>query len=146
MTGPAWTGRALRPPARPVPEHAAELAQSAAAAARNVDGIELNYTPASLALVDDILERFREPGSDAVAETIFVFGCYIGEVMIRNAGYEWVDTPTELARHLGPLTVYRASTDTHASPIWKAFKRVDNGDVDNIAYYYQIFTDTERGD
>lgn len=144
MSGPAWAGRPLRLPAPPTPEHAAELAQRAADAALNVSGVELDYTPDSLSLVDGILEGFREPGSDAVAETIFVFGCYIGEVLVRNAGYEWVDTPTEIARNLGPLTVCRTSTATHANPIGKAFKRVNNGDIDDVPYFYRLFAaDTE---
>ncbi|MBU8820423.1 hypothetical protein KL864_31595 [Mycolicibacterium goodii] len=146
MTGPAWTGRGLRLPAPPDPEHAAELAQRAVDAARNVSGVELDYSPASLSLVDGILEEFREPGSDAVAETIFVFGCYVGEVLVRNAGYEWVNTPPEAARYTFPLTIYRASTAGHANPIGKAFKRVDNGGTDSVAYFYSVFaTDTARG-
>lgn len=146
VTGPAWAGRGLRLPAPPDPEHAAELAQRAVDAARNVSGIELGYAPASLSLVDGILEELREPGSDAVAETIFAFGCYVGEVLVRNAGYEWVDTPPDLVRNMGPLTNYRASTATHANPIGKAFKRVDNGDTDSVAYFYRVFTmDTEPG-
>lgn len=140
VTGPAWTGRGLRLPAPPDPEHAAELAQRAVDAARNVSGVELDYSPGSLSLVDGILDEFREPGSDAVAETIFVFGCYLGEVLVRNAGYEWVDTPPEVARYTFPLTIYRASTAAHANPIGKAFKRVDNGDTDSVAYFYSVFS------
>ncbi|MDO3312598.1 hypothetical protein P5V96_05140 [Mycobacteroides abscessus subsp. abscessus] len=144
-SGPAWSGRALRLPEPPTTEHAADLAQRAVDAAYNVSGVELDYTPASLGLVDEILRGFREPGSDAVAETIFVFGCYVGEVLIRNADYEWINTPTELGHVLGPLTVYCAATATHASPIWKAFKCVDNGDTDSVAYFYRVFTaESER--
>lgn len=146
VTGPVWAGRGLRLPAPPTSEHAAELAQRAVDAARNVSGVDLDYTPASLSVVDGILEVFREPGSDAVAETIFVFGCYLGEVLVRNAGYEWVDTPPEVARYTFPLTVYRASTAAHANPIGKAFKRVDNGNTDSVAYFYSVFAaDTETG-
>ncbi|WP_241010748.1 hypothetical protein [Mycobacterium camsae] len=105
-----------------------------------MDAIELDYKPESLRHVDRILDGFREPGSNAVAESIFVFGCYLGEVMVRNAGYEWVDTPPDLAKQLGMLTVYRASTRAHASPIWKAFKRVDNGESDSVTYFYHVFT------
>lgn len=139
-TGPTWNGRGLRLPAPPDPEHAAELAQRAVDAARNVSGIVLDYTPGSLLLVDEVLDGFREPGSDAVAETIFVFGCYVGEVLVRHAGYQWVRTPPEFARNLMPLTVFRALTGTHANPIGKVFKRVDNGDVDSVAYFYQLFS------
>lgn len=145
MTGPAWNGRPLRLPAPPDPEHAAELAQRAADAARNVSGIDLDYTPESLRLVDEVLDSFREPGSDAVAETIFVFGCYVGEVLVRNAGYEWARTPPEVARMFMPLTVFRASTASRVNPIGKAFKRVDNGPIDDIPYFYQLFSDVDLG-
>lgn len=97
--------------------------------------------------MDGILEEFGEPSSDAVAETIFVFGCYVGEVLVRNAGYEWVDTPPEVARYTFPVTIYRASTAGHANPIGKAFKRVDNGGTDSVAYFYSVFAadiETER--
>lgn len=143
VAGSAWNGRGLRLPVPPDPEHAAELAQRAADAARNVSGIDLDYTPGSLRLVDEVLDSFREPGSDAVAETIFVFGCYVGEVLVRHAGYEWVQTPPEIARNLMPLTVFRALTGTHANPIGKAFKRVDNGADDNIPYFYQLFSEVD---
>lgn len=56
---------------QPTPEHASELAQRAVDASRNVSRVELDYSPASLSLVDSVLEEFREPGSDAVVETIF---------------------------------------------------------------------------
>lgn len=138
VNGPAWAGRALRLPVAPTADHAAELAQSAVDAEQNISGIELDYTPASLNRVDEVLSKFREPGSDAVAESIFVFGCYVGEVLVRNAGYEWVDSSPEVARWGGQLTVYRDSDKAHASPIWKAFKRVNNGEVDSVAYYYQV--------
>lgn len=51
-----------------------------------------------------------------------------------------MDTPPEVARYTFPLTIYRASTATHANPIGKAFKRVDNGDIDSVAYFYRVFT------
>ncbi|TDZ77351.1 hypothetical protein DE4585_04743 [Mycobacteroides salmoniphilum] len=59
------------------------------------------------------------------------------EVLVRHAGYEWVDNSPEAARYTFPLTVYRAAAKTHANPIGKAFKRVDNGD--SVAYFYQVF-------
>lgn len=140
VRGPAWAGRALRLSAPPDPEHAAEMAERVVAAARNISGVLLDYTPASLRYVDGILDGFGEPGSDAVAETVFAFGCYIGEVFVRHAGYRWVHGPAELAGSLGPLTVYRESTGAHVNPIGKAFKRVDNGPVDDLGYFYDIFS------
>lgn len=138
--GPPWTGRALVLPATPTPANAAALANVAAQAAQAVAGIELDFSPASLQQLDDILAKFRGPGSDAMAETIFVFGCYIGEVMVRHAGYVWVETPADLVQHLGKLTVYHSGKESHANPINKAFKRVDYGDPDNLPYFYHVFT------
>lgn len=122
VRGPAWAGRALRLPAPPDPERAAELAQRVVDSARKISGVVLDYNPASLRDVDGILDGFGEPGSDAVAETIFAFGCYIGEVLVRHGGYRWVRTPAELTATLGPLTVYRESTGAHVNPIGKAFQ------------------------
>lgn len=85
-TGPPWSGRGLRLPAPPT----AEVAQRAVDAERNISGVELDYSPASLIRVDEVLDSFREPGSVsvavavavsvavAVAETILAFGCYVG--------------------------------------------------------------------
>ncbi|WP_232007178.1 hypothetical protein [Mycobacterium intermedium] len=137
--GRPWTGRALLLPATPTPANASELARIATEAAQTVAGIDLDFSPASLQVVDGILDGFREAGSDIMAESIFIFGCYIGEVLVRNAGYEWVNTPADLAKHLGVLTVYHPETQAHANPINKAFKRVDYGEPDNLPYFYQVF-------
>jgi hypothetical protein len=138
--GAPWTGRALLLPAVPGANTAPGLAARAADAARTVFDIELDFTPGSLDRVDEILNGFREPGSDRMAEFIFIFGCYLGEVMVRNADYVWVDTPTDLARHLGALTVHHPGTGANANPIGKAFKRVDYGEPDNLTYFYRVFT------
>ncbi|GAA1076646.1 hypothetical protein [Tsukamurella strandjordii] len=138
VPGPAWEGRALRLPAAPVAANAAELAVVAVDAARSVAGLELDYTPGSLRAVDEVLDGFREPGSDAMAETIFVFGCYVGEVLVRHAGYRWIDTPNDGVQFVGPLSV--VSGGQYASPINKAFKRVDEGEVDSVAYFYEVFS------
>lgn len=141
--GPPWNGRALLLPATPSPATAADIARRAVEAAEALSAIDLDFSPASLAEVDAILDGFRGPGSDVMAEPIFALGCYLGEVMVRNAGYVWVDTPADLARHLGMLTVYHPGTQTHANPISKAFKRVDYGSPDNLTYFYRVYT-TER--
>lgn len=65
--------------------------------------------------------------------SVLVFGCYVGEVLVRNAGYEWVDSSPEVARWDGQFTVYRTADKAHASPIWKAFKRVNNGEIDAVS-------------
>ena len=73
----------LNLPFPPRPQHARELADVCVETARKVSGLHLDYTPASLALVDDQIDRFARGGVgvDEIASTLFCFGCYVGEVL-----------------------------------------------------------------
>ena len=87
----------------PAPKHAVQLAELAVAAAKNVDKIELDYSPQSLTAVDRILESFHREGlkESQVGETVFSFGCYVGEVLVRhNRGVWKMPKQTALARIL----------------------------------------------
>lgn len=84
----------------------------------------------------------RARAAAATAQTVFTFGCYLGEVMFRHAGYRWVDTPPGPARNLGPLAVCRTADSGYANPIGTAVKRVDNGAADSVAYFNRVFTTT----
>ena len=71
-----------------MPNHAEVAVQAAA----RVGGVALNYGADSLGSVDVILGRFHDEGVgvDRVAETIFSFGAYVGEVIVRYVGASWV--------------------------------------------------------
>ncbi|MBL1079589.1 hypothetical protein JK358_34815 [Nocardia sp. 2] len=124
----------------PEPENAPRFASDIVEATEGITGTRLDYTPASLATVDSIIEMFRSEGvpSEAVAETLFGFGCYIGEVMCRHAGGKWQRPPEQTAPFSGPMVV--AIGDQFANPIDKAFKRMDNGEQDSIVFFYQAMT------
>ncbi len=137
-----WTGRPLRLRFPPDAAHAAEHAAGTVDAAKQIDGVELDYSPASLEDVDRIVENMRQDGagSDEVAETLWGFGCYVGEVFVRNVGAEWIDTPEELRGAFAfPILVRRADGQL-TNPIGKVFKRIDNGEVDHLPYFYRVFT------
>lgn len=137
---PRWTGRGLKLPFPPDVDHAAALAQTFVDAAKNVDGVNLDYSAGSLVWIDGFLERMSEYGSDAVAETIFTAGCYVGEVFVRAHQFEWIATPAEHAQAYGfPITV-RGPAGNVANPLGKVFKRVDNGLEDNIPYFAHVMT------
>lgn len=59
---------------------------------RSREGVLLDYSVASLEVVDRLLGRFYEAGDDPerMSETLFVFGSYIGEVIVRQAAGSWV--------------------------------------------------------
>ena len=78
----------------PTPENAPALAADIVAAARRITGVELDYSRGSLERVDAILEDLRSngPPAEQIAETLFGFGCYVGEVMVRCSTGRW-DVP-----------------------------------------------------
>jgi hypothetical protein len=139
----------LRLKYEPVPENAPAFAADIAESARKIDGSNLDYAPASLALVDDIIEGFRGEGmaSSQVGETLFGFGCYVGEVFVRNAGGQWRRTEeTPMRDFAGHAFVIQLPSGTYCNPLAKVFKRLDNGPEDSLAYFYQVFTSPTPSD
>lgn len=55
--------------------------------------LPLDYSVASLRLVDRIVVGLRRGGPDQreVSEVLFGFGAYVGEVLVRHAGAVWVN-------------------------------------------------------
>ena len=92
----------LRYPASP--ENARDHAQIAVDLAREEYDAELDFSPGSLELVDSFIESLREEGLDGegAAERLFVFGCYLGEVMVRHLGGSWVPTARSPLRGVSP--------------------------------------------
>ena len=55
-------------------------------------GVELDYSPESLAKVDMLIDKERETGVGPTKEMVYVLvslGAYAGEVMVRHLGGEW---------------------------------------------------------
>lgn len=132
--------RSLRLSYEPTPANLPVLAALVVEKARSVDGATLDYTPESLKEVDRILLQFREervaPG--VIAETIFCFGCYVGEVMRRTLGATWALPPLHVP--LGPFPLILIGSDNYSSPILKAFKCVQNGQEDSICSFYHAMS------
>lgn len=130
----------------PQPENAAKFAADIAAAAAEISGADLDYSVASLETVDGILEGMRRDGvsSDQVAETLFGFGCYVGEVFVRQAGGAWCETAASpMAQAAGFPLVIDLGEGRYCNPIGKVFKRIDNGEEDYLPYFFQVFTKKE---
>jgi len=135
-----WSGRPLRLKYPPDVENAPVHAANIVATARDVDGVDLDYTPGSLDAVDRILDAFSEQGtgSDELAETLWAFGCYVGEVFVRHAGRRWIVTPAAHRSLLGFPIVLESDSGRLTNPIGKVFKRLDNGSVDSLPYFYRV--------
>jgi hypothetical protein len=129
----------------PEPGNAALFPADIVSSAAEVSGVELDYTPDSLIRVDEIIEQFRSDGvtSDQVGETLFGFGCYVGEVLNRNAGGVWRRATQKEIDFFGFPMVVELPTGRVCNPIGKAFKRLEQGPADSLPYFYHVFTSQE---
>jgi hypothetical protein len=129
----------LRYPA--TPENAAQHAQIAVSLARSEYDAELDMSKASLEVVDALIDSLREEGRDGeeAAEALFVFGCYLGEVMVRELGGSWVATARSPLRAVSPWPMVVALTDGSAwDAIGKAYRRLELGDSEYLPTFYEM--------
>jgi len=129
----------LRFPASP--ENAADHAQLAVQVAREEYEEPLDFSPGSLEGVDQHIESLREQGltGEDVAEILFVFGCYVGEVLVRHLGGQWAATPLSSLRSISPWPMVVVLPDGSTwDPIGKAYMRLELGDTEYLPAYYAI--------
>jgi hypothetical protein len=136
--------RALNLQFTPTPENGLNFAQQFVEAVKQHENIELDYSVDTLHFVDIFLQRFSDEGLTVndFAETIFVTGSYVGQVMIKNEKGTWVRQEEVKLRDgviMMPIVVQLPNGNI-ADPIAKAFKRFHFGETDNISYFYQVFT------
>ena len=115
----------------PIPENAPLFAADIAQSAFEVHRIDLDYRPGSLTDVDGIIEGFRIEGltPNQIGETLFGFGCYVGEVFVRHAGGAWRATEETSMRDVagGPFVIElpHGGPIRFANPLDKVFKRLE---------------------
>jgi hypothetical protein len=129
----------LRFPASP--ENAAAHAQLAVLVAREEYEDPLDFSPGSLEDVDLHIERLREQGmgGEDVAELLFVFGCYLGEVMVRHLDGRWAATPLSSLSAISPWPMVVVLSDGSTwDPIGKAYLRLELGDSEYLPAYYTM--------
>lgn len=123
-----------------VPEQAAKLAETAVSVIEKIDGQRLDYSPDSLKVVDRLVVKFRSEGNtpQTMTKAMIVFGCYVGEVFVRNLPYRW-DKPTDKEYDLGFTSIgIRAQNGGFTNPIGKTFKLLQNGQEDSVAFLYEV--------
>ena len=120
----------------PEPQYAGAHAELAISMARSVSRVRLDYSVRSLRKLDGIIARFdqEQVTADEIPETLFTFGCYLGEVLIRQCGGEWHETSE------GPpglrMRVRLVSGET-TDPIGQVFRRLAHGQSHSLAAYYR---------
>jgi hypothetical protein len=127
----------LRFPA--TPDTAKDHARLAVKVAREEWDLVLDYSPRSLERLDVQIEGLREEGlnGEEAAETLFVIGCYLGEVMARSLGGRWTATPRSPLRDVSPWPMVVTLGDGSAwDAIGKAFRRLELGDSEYLPAFY----------
>jgi len=137
----------LRYPA--TPDNAFDHAQLAVEVAWEEFGIDLDYSPGSLETVDLQVESLREEGltGEGAAETLFVLGCYAGEVMVRALGGKWEATARTPLAGISPWPMVVLLRDGSAwDAIGKVYKRLELGDSEYLPAYFAAAAAAARGE
>jgi|SRR3990170_284621 len=127
----------LRYPASP--ENARDHAELAVEVAQEQFDTRLDYSGRSLEILDAGIETLREEGRDGeeAAEVLFVFGCYLGEVMVRELRGSWMPTGRSALRHVSPWPMVVVLPDGSAwDVIGKAYKRLELGDSEFLPDFF----------
>ena len=139
-----YAGRPLWLPFPVDAQHMSDIAQLASVSVRASTGSPLNFEPSSVPDIDQYLGEIAAEvgGSDELAELVLKLGAYIGELMVRHAGGEWVAPPAEI----GPgWPVVLLPSGYYATPVDRAFKRVENGVEDSIVTFRDFTVPATRG-
>src|SRR4051812_12703106 len=125
------------------PENAHEAAAEAVQSSREKLGIELDYSIESLETLDRILNEVHVSGrkSQEMGGAVLVFGCYLGEVILRKLGGKWLRAEDAgYAAVTGFPIVLRLSEDLSCNPLGKVAKRIDNGSGDNLPFFFRTLS------
>ncbi|MFF0787770.1 hypothetical protein [Streptomyces spiralis] len=89
----------------------------------------LDYSAASLRLVDFLVDGLRRGGTDeeGARETLFRLGAYVGEVLVRRAGAVWVDFDAGQRAYFGQPVGVRMPDGRVWNPLGKVRNRFDAG-------------------
>jgi hypothetical protein len=113
------------------------------------NGFTLDYSPASIERVEKVLEMlyaelphdgapaFSGQAADDALDTARVYGGYIGEVLRRSSGGEWLlDRETDPSDPNPAIALQKGAK--RVFPVDKVMKRLFNGTQDNVWFYYQM--------
>ncbi len=117
--------------------NAPRFAADIVTAAREISQLDLDYSVDGLADVDDVIEGIRNEGVpiENVAETLFGFGAYTGEVLVRHGSARWVDFDESTRRMFGHDFGLETPAGKYWNPLGKAFSRYRNGTEDSLHHF-----------
>jgi hypothetical protein len=118
------------------------LANKAVENARVDHGVALDYSEASISKVDDILGKLhdRHLSDDELSPYAVRYGAYVGEVLRINGKGHWerVAFDPKVWGGSGEQLGVRQPSGSISFPVNKAYKRLVNGDEDNVDAFYRL--------
>lgn len=126
----------------PVAENAPRFAADIVAAVAERSRVHLDYSTSSLRIVDRVIDGLRqeEPSVGPVADMLFGFGAYLGEVLVREAGARWVDFDASQRELFGYAFGITMPDGRAWNPLGKAFKRFKDGPGDSVHHFFMAAT------
>ncbi|MEV2231500.1 hypothetical protein AB0H69_23365 [Streptomyces phaeochromogenes] len=114
--------------------HAAEFVRDVTARSR----LPLDYSVASLRVVDFVVDGLRKSGRDraAVGHVLFGLGVYAGEVLVRRAGAVWVEFDERQRDLFGQPVGVRMPDGRLWNPLGKVVKRFEAGERESLRTFY----------
>jgi len=120
-----------------------------------LDGLRLDFTIESLALVDDYLDQMRQRDleDEDYGKVVLRCGAYVGEVILRNARdktYHWLDYNEALrinkgisafGESLGSAAILWDSASGLTFPLGKIMKFLDNGREDSVQFFARVMVE-----
>ncbi|MFJ8936843.1 hypothetical protein ACIRL0_14215 [Streptomyces sp. NPDC102365] len=115
-------------------QHAARFVRDVTARNR----LPLDYSVASLRVVDFIVDGLRRSGRDRtdVRGVLFGLGVYAGEVLVRRAGAAWVEFDRGQRELFGQPVGVRMPDGRVWNPLGKVVKRFEAGERESLRTFY----------
>jgi hypothetical protein len=111
--------------------------------------LRLDFSVESLADVDELMVAWHDAGAtgESMATSVYLFGCYLGEVIIRRHGGSWLETAGTTYEQKSRFPVLlELPSGSICNPLGKASKLLDNGPEDGLLFYYRAITGGNRGE
>ena len=121
------------------------------ASALSSSGYRADFTLASLSEIDRFFDEHSRDGqpvaggllSESTGSRLFALGSYVGEVIRRNAGGEWVGDDSDPKAEIN--IEFHLPSGVIAWPVQRAMKRLINGSEDGIAPYGEAAMEKATG-
>ncbi|KUO21672.1 hypothetical protein [Streptomyces dysideae] len=124
-----------------VPSAARDMRAHAAAFVARVtrNRLPLDYSVASLRVVDFLIDGLRKGGADPerARGPLVGLGAYVGEVLVRRAGAVWVDFDADQRAYFGQTAGVRMPDGRVWNPLGKVHNRFATGGTeDSLQTFY----------